>query len=75
MRRPHGTFSVFDDMKNRAEEVKSSDSHESLRDWLAEYFAKQGARYEFKVRTSSHHSNACSVLPLTPAIDLTGHIT
>jgi hypothetical protein len=62
-------------MKNRVEKVKSSDSRESLCDWLAEYFAKQGARYEFKVRTSSHHSNACSVLPLTPAIDPTGHIT
>jgi hypothetical protein len=42
-------FPVLDDMKDRAEKVKSSDSREALRDWLAEYVALHGAKYEFKV--------------------------
>jgi hypothetical protein len=69
-----GLFPVLDDMNNRTEKVKSSDSREILRDWLAEYFVKHGARYEFKVRTSSHHTSACSVPSLIPAVDPTGHI-
>jgi hypothetical protein len=40
---------VLDDMKDHAEKVKSSDSREVLCDWLAEYFAQHGAKYEFKV--------------------------
>lgn len=44
-------FPVLDDMKDQDEKVKSSDSREVLRDWLAEYFANCGAKYEFKVRT------------------------
>jgi hypothetical protein len=43
-------FPMLDDMKNRAEKVKSNDSREVLRDWLSEYFAQNGAKYEFKVR-------------------------
>jgi hypothetical protein len=42
-------FPALDDMKDRAERVKSSDSREALRDWLAEHFAQHGAKYEFKV--------------------------
>jgi hypothetical protein len=42
-------FPVLDDMKDRVEKVKSSDSREALRDWLARYFAQHGAKYEFKV--------------------------
>lgn len=48
-------FPVLDDMKQRAEKVKSGDSREALRDWLLEYFADKGAKYEFKVRLG----NAC----------------
>lgn len=44
-----GLFPVLDDMKNHSEKVKSNDSREVLRDWLAEYFAQNGAKYEFKV--------------------------
>ena len=44
-------FPVLDDMNNRAEKVQSSDSRETLRDWLAEYFAEHGAKYELKVRS------------------------
>jgi hypothetical protein len=42
-------FPVLDDMKERVEKVESSDSREALREWLAEYFAQHGAKYEFKV--------------------------
>jgi hypothetical protein len=42
-------FPVPNDMMDRVEKVKSSDSREALRDWLVEYFAKHGATYEFKV--------------------------
>ena len=42
-------FPVLDDMKQREEKVKGSDSREALRDWLLEYFADNGAKYEFKV--------------------------
>lgn len=43
-------FPVGDEMKNHTEKVKSSDSRETLRDWLEQYFAKSTAKYEFKVR-------------------------
>lgn len=43
-------FPVLDDMKQREEKVEGSDSREALRDWLLEYFADNGAKYEFKVR-------------------------
>ena len=45
-------FPVLDGMKNRAGKVKSSDSREVLRDWLSEYFAQDGAKYELKVRNN-----------------------
>ncbi|CAO2654028.1 Nn.00g107610.m01.CDS01 [Neocucurbitaria sp. VM-36] len=50
-------FPDLDDMKNRAEKVKSSYSRETLRDWLADYFAEHGAKYEFKIQlgTSPEH--------------------
>jgi len=50
-------FPVLDDMKNRTEKVKSGDSREVLRDWLSEYFAQNGAKYEFKIQlgTSPDH--------------------
>jgi hypothetical protein len=52
-----GLFPILDDMKNRADKVKSSDSREALRDWLAEYFAEHGAKYELKIQlgTSPEH--------------------
>lgn len=52
-----GLFPVLDEMTDRVEKVKSCDSREALRDWLAEYFAKSGAKYEFKVQlgTSPEH--------------------
>lgn len=43
-------FPVLDDMTNHAEKVKSSDSRDTLRDWLVEYFAEHGANYQVKVR-------------------------
>ncbi|KAF2030889.1 heme-dependent catalase [Setomelanomma holmii] len=50
-------FPVLDDMTSRAEKVKSSDSRETLRDWLVEYFTNHGAKYEFKIQlgTSPEH--------------------
>jgi hypothetical protein len=44
-------------MASRSEKVKSSDSREVLRDWLAGYFAKNGAKYELKIQlgTSLEH--------------------
>jgi hypothetical protein len=45
-----GLFPVLVEMKSRDEKVKSGDSREVLRDWLGEYFAHHGAKYEFKVR-------------------------
>jgi hypothetical protein len=50
-------FPVLDEMTSRAEKVKSSDSREALRDWLAEYFLEHGATYEFKIQlgTSPEH--------------------
>jgi hypothetical protein len=50
-------FPVLDEMTSRSEKVKSSDSREALRDWLAEYFAKHGAQYELKIQlgTSPEH--------------------
>jgi hypothetical protein len=44
-----GLFPVLDEMIEKNEKVKSGDSREVLRDWLAEYFANKGARYEFRV--------------------------
>ncbi|KAF2110858.1 catalase-like domain-containing protein [Lophiotrema nucula] len=51
-------FPVLDDMKAHQEKVKSSASREQLREWLREYFAKNGAKYEFKIQlgtSPSHH--------------------
>jgi hypothetical protein len=50
-------FPVLEPMTNHAEKVKSSDSREALRDWLSEYFASNGAKYEFKIQlgTSPEH--------------------
>jgi hypothetical protein len=50
-------FPVLEEMTNRSEKVKSSDSREALRDWLVEYFAKNGAKYETKIQlgTSPEH--------------------
>ncbi|KAL1602719.1 hypothetical protein SLS60_006140 [Paraconiothyrium brasiliense] len=44
-----GLFPVKGEMNERNEKVKSGDSREILRDWLADYFAKSGAKYEFRV--------------------------
>ena len=64
-------FPVLDDMKNRTEKVKSGDSREVLRDWLSEYFAQNGAKYEFKV--SPIVTVGCAVLiPVDSARYLTG---
>jgi hypothetical protein len=41
---------VLDEMSEKNGKVKSGDSREVLRDWLAEYFANKGAKYEFRVR-------------------------
>ena len=64
-------FPVFDDMKNRNNKVQSSDSREALRDWLAEYFATNGAKYEFKV-TSFYPFPSCPNLTCKP--DPTWHL-
>jgi hypothetical protein len=50
-------FPVLDDMTYNSQKVKSSDSREVLRDWLVEYFAERGAKYEFKIQlgTSPEH--------------------
>jgi len=51
-------FPVLDDMKQREEKVEGSDSREALRDWLLEYFADNGAKYEFKIQlgtSPAHH--------------------
>jgi hypothetical protein len=40
---------VLEGMNSHTEKVKNSDSRETLSEWLKEYFAKNGARYEFKV--------------------------
>jgi hypothetical protein len=50
-------FPVLDEMTTRTDKVQSSDSREALRDWLAEYFAKHGAKYEFRIQlgTSPEH--------------------
>lgn len=45
-----GLFPVKDEMTSRNEKVKSGDSREQLREWLAEYFREHGAKYELKVR-------------------------
>lgn len=45
-----GLFPTLDEMTNRDEKVKSSDSREQLREWLADYFKTHGAKYELKVR-------------------------
>jgi hypothetical protein len=42
-------FPAIDDMKDHTEKVKSSDSRDVLRNWLADYFAQHGAKYEFNV--------------------------
>jgi hypothetical protein len=44
-------FPVLNEMKGRDEKVKSGDSREQLRDWLAEYFTSSAsvAKYELKV--------------------------
>ncbi|KAF2846117.1 heme-dependent catalase [Plenodomus tracheiphilus IPT5] len=50
-------FPVLEKMENHDEKVKSGDSREALRDWLAEYFTGHGAKYEFKIQlgTSPEH--------------------
>jgi hypothetical protein len=52
-----GLFPVEDNMKGHTEKVKSSDSRETLRDWLEQYFAENPAKYEIKVRCSSRHKH------------------
>ena len=44
-----GLFPIEAKMKENAQKVKSSDQREVLSDWLKEYFANSGAKYEFKV--------------------------
>ena len=50
-------FPVLDNMTNRTDKVKSGNSREILRDWLVEYFAEHGAKYELKIQlgTSPEH--------------------
>jgi hypothetical protein len=50
-------FPVIDEMTSQSKKVSSSDSREVLRDWLVEYFANTGAKYEFKIQlgTSPEH--------------------
>ncbi|KAI8938146.1 hypothetical protein NX059_005812 [Plenodomus lindquistii] len=52
-----GLFPVLDEMNQSNEKVKSSDSREALRDWLADHFSQHGAKYEFKIQlgTSPEH--------------------
>jgi hypothetical protein len=48
---------TLDDMTSQSQKVQSSDSREVLRDWLVEYFAERGAKYDFKIQlgTSPEH--------------------
>lgn len=48
---------ALDDMTRHSQKVQSSDSTEVLHDWLVEYFAERGAKYEFKIQlgTSPEH--------------------
>ncbi|KAF2123374.1 heme-dependent catalase [Dothidotthia symphoricarpi CBS 119687] len=50
-------FPVLDEMKSRTEKMKGSYSRETLADWLMEYYAENGAKYEFKIQlgTSPEH--------------------
>ncbi|KAG6368061.1 hypothetical protein INS49_002261 [Diaporthe citri] len=53
-----GLFPVNDEMTSKKEKVKSGDSRERLREWLAEYFREHGAKYELKTQLGtdpSHH--------------------
>ncbi|KAJ4300790.1 hypothetical protein N0V90_002878 [Kalmusia sp. IMI 367209] len=53
-----GLFPVLDGMKARSEKVKNGESREVLREWLAEYFATNGAKYEFRIQLGTapdHH--------------------
>ena len=44
-----GMFPVLDETTSRNEKVKSGDSREQLREWLADYFGIHGAKYDLKV--------------------------
>lgn len=50
-------FPALEEMTNYTEKVESNGSREELRDWLEEYFANQGAKYESKIQlgTSPEH--------------------
>lgn len=55
-------FPVLDEMKDRTERMKSSYSRETLADWLMEYYAEYGAKYELEVSlitctVSKHYSH------------------
>lgn len=65
-----GLFPVKDEMTLRNEKVKSGDSREQLREWLADYFNTNGAKYELKVRTLPSSS---SVLEVLTGLDSTRH--
>lgn len=43
-----GLFPALDGMKTKNVKVKGADSREVLRDWLTEYFARNGAKFKFK---------------------------
>lgn len=50
-------FPSLDSMTTQNTKVRSSDSREVLRHWLSDYFAHNGAKYEFKIQlgTSPEH--------------------
>ena len=70
-----GLFPVLNNMKDSDEKVKSGDSREILRDWLAEYFAVHGAKYEFKVRINTSLGQFPGKQGVMYATDSTWHIT
>ncbi|EGP84123.1 unnamed protein product [Zymoseptoria tritici ST99CH_3D1] len=53
-----GLFPVVEEMKTRDNKVTSNDPHSALSDWLSNYFAQNGAKYEFRIQLGtdpSHH--------------------
>lgn len=52
-------FLVLENMNNHTEKIKSSDSREALSDWLMECFAKNGAKYEFRVSVATMTLPTC----------------
>lgn len=46
-----GLFPKLDAMKEKNEKVQNGQSREILKDWLAEYFRENGAKYELKVNS------------------------